>query len=119
MANKAHRTEVFTESQRFVFDSRRCQDSINARMQEERAYFKAIRNIQIFDIMRVLHASGCYVLPNKSILEGLNFGNISKVFTTEPLFYDIIHERKFKKLFGFYGYNILRILRSQRNDDCL
>jgi hypothetical protein len=87
------------------------QDNIHASMQEERAYFRALRDIQMLDIVSVVHFSGCYILPNNLTAEGLNFRNILKIFAKKPLFEEIVRERKFKKTFGFYGYNILKLLR--------
>ena len=83
-------------------------------MQEEQAYFKAIKNIQALDIAVVLHHSGCYVLPDKPTIKGLNFRNVLKIFATETSFSASFSERRFKKAFGFYGYNILKLLRSRK-----
>jgi hypothetical protein len=77
---------------------------------EEEAFFEIIRDIHGLDIVMSLNNLGCYMLPNRSVLPTLNFtGLLQKLAKRKTMFDDAVKQRKFKKIFGFYGYKISEI----------
>lgn len=77
---------------------------------EEEAFFEIIRDIQGLDIIMSLNNVGCYTLPNRSLFPILNFIALQqKLARRKVLFDEAVKQRKFKKIFGFYGYKISEI----------
>jgi hypothetical protein len=79
---------------------------------EEEAFFQAVKNINGLDIIMSLQSLGCYMFPNRSFLLGINFAQLQqKLARRKTQFEEAVMQRKFKKMFGFYGYKILELCR--------
>lgn len=77
---------------------------------EEEAFFEIIRDIQGRDIVMSLNNLGCYTPPNRSLLGAPNFAGFQqKLVKRKMMFEEAVKRRKFRKIFGFYGYKILEL----------
>ncbi len=77
---------------------------------EEEAFFEVMRDIQGLDIIMSLHEHGCYTLPNRSFLGAINFARMQQKLAERKMTFDeAVKHRKFRKIFGFYGYKILEL----------
>jgi len=77
---------------------------------EEEAFFEVMRDIQGLDIIMSLHEHGCYTLPNMSFLGAINFARMQQKLAKRKMTFDeAVKQRKFRKIFGFYGYKILEL----------
>lgn len=76
----------------------------------EEAFFEIMRDIQGLDIIMSLHEHGCYTVPNRSFLGAINFARMQhKLAKRKMTFDEAVKRRKFRKIFGFYGYKILEL----------
>ena len=77
---------------------------------EEQFFFEVMRDIQALDIIMSLNNLGCYTLPNRSLLHALNFPRLQlKLANRKTMFEEAVKRRKFRKIFGLYGYKILEL----------
>ncbi|HKX20235.1 MAG TPA: hypothetical protein VJM74_01040 [Nitrososphaeraceae archaeon] len=77
---------------------------------EEEAFFEILRDIQALDIIMSLNNLGCYTLPNRSLVRALNFAGLQqKLVKRKMMFEEVVKRRKFRKMFGFYGYKLLEL----------
>jgi hypothetical protein len=76
----------------------------------EEIFFRVIRNIQTLDIIISLQNLGCYTLPYKLMFCTLNFTDlIQELATRKTTFKEILRQRKFRNIFGLYGYKIINL----------
>ena len=76
----------------------------------EEAFFEIMRDIQGLDIIMSLHEHGCYTVPNRSFLGAINFARMQQKLAKRKMTFDeAVKRRKFRKIFGFYGYKILEL----------
>jgi hypothetical protein len=77
---------------------------------EEEVFFRVMRDIQGLDIILSLQTLGCYMLPDKSMFHTINFTElIQKLARRKTMFEELVTQRKFKEIFGLYGYKILNL----------
>jgi len=87
---------------------------------EEQVYFRVIRDIQGLDIIISLQLVDCYTLPYRSMFRTINFSVIlSTLAKRQTTFKEVIQGRKFKESFGFYGYEILKMVLHSRRISCV
>jgi hypothetical protein len=66
-------------------------------------FFRVIRDIQTLDIIVSLQNLGCYTLPYRLMFCTLNFTDLIQEFQ------EILRQRKYRKIFGLYGYKIINL----------
>lgn len=87
---------------------------------EEEAFFRALRDIQGLDIIISLQFVDCYTLPYRSIFRTINFSDIlTTLAKRQTTFKEVIQGRKFKESFGFYGYEILKMILHSSKFCCI
>ena len=75
-----------------------------------RSFFRVMRDIQGLDIVLSLQKHDCYTLPYKSMFRTINLiGLIKKLARRKTIIEELVTQRKFKKIFGLYGYKILNL----------
>lgn len=76
----------------------------------EEIFFRVIRDIQTLDIIVLLQNIGCYTLPYRLMFCTLNFTDlIQELARRKTTFQEILRQRKFRKIFGLYGYKIINL----------
>jgi hypothetical protein len=76
----------------------------------EEVFFRVMRDIQGLDIIMSLQNLDCYTLPNRSFFRTINFIELlQKLARRKTMFEEAVMQRKFKKIFGLYGYKILHL----------
>ena len=81
---------------------------------EEEVFFRLLRDIQGLDIVLSLQNLGCYTVPYKSMFPTIKLNRlIQKLASRKTIFEELVTQRKFKKIFGLYGYKILNLTLSR------
>lgn len=84
---------------------------------EEEVFFRVMRDIEGLDIVLSLQKLDCYMLPYKSMFCAINLiGLIKKLARRKTMFQELVTQRKFKKIFGLYGYKILSLCFMSADD---
>ncbi|HEX6378126.1 MAG TPA: hypothetical protein VFZ60_03490 [Nitrososphaeraceae archaeon] len=84
--------------------------SINQKDDRVEDISAVIRYVQGLDIIISLQLVDCYSLPHTAMLPTINFFEIMMAFDkSKPTFIEVTRARTFKKKFGFYGYQILKL----------
>ena len=82
----------------------------NLEVSGEEIFFRVIRDIQTLDIIVSLQNLGCYTLPYRLMFCTLNFTDlIQELARRKTTFQEILRQRKFRKIFGLYGYKIINL----------
>lgn len=80
---------------------------------EEEIFYRVITDIQGLNIVLALQTVNCYILPHKSFFPTIDFSQLLQKLTREKTtFEELVRQRKFKKIFGLYGYTIYKCMLS-------
>lgn len=85
--------------------------SRNQKYDHEEDILAGIRYIQGLDVIISLQLVDCYTLPYTTMFPTIDFYQIMRAFDkSKPTFIEVTRARTFKKKFGFYGYQMLKLL---------
>jgi hypothetical protein len=77
---------------------------------DEEICSRVIRDIHGLDIVLPLQTVNCYILPHKSLFPTIDFSQLLQKLTRAKIkFEELVRQRKFKKIFGLYGYTITNV----------
>ena len=120
--------EIATSGSKLIMDGKsNCIENIGnlkevtvkqTEVSEEEVFFRVLRDIQGLDIVLSLQNLGCYTVPYKSMFPTIKLNRlIQKLASRKTIFEELVTQRKFKKIFGLYGYKILNLCFLTSLDD--